>query len=280
MREILYADVVSAIERLCIQANTLLPRDVASALCDARGGTTAPAEGLALDVILENAALSRESGVPLCQDTGLVTVFADIGDVRIVGGTLSDAVNEGVRNAYSAHHYRNSVVRDPLYDRVNTRDNTPAILHTACVGGGSLTLTVMPKGCGAENMSRVAMLTPADGEQGVIDAVVETVRVAGGNPCPPVVIGVGLGGNLEYAPYLAKRALLRGVGTRHDDPRYAALEAELLRRVNALGVGANGWGGRATALGVHIATHPTHIAALPVAVALSCHSCRHATAVL
>jgi fumarate hydratase subunit alpha len=234
-----------------------------------------------LDRILENAEVSVREGIPLCQDTGTALVFLELGqDAHIVGGDLYNAVNEGVRQGYDEGYLRKSMVRQPHSARVNTKDNTPAVIYTDIVRGDKLKITVMPKGGGGENMTRLAMLTPARGRQGIIDFVVNAVDEAGSNPCPPVIVGVGIGGTAERTLMLAKRALLRKVGEPNPDAEVAELEKEILKRINNLGVGPMGYGGRVTALAVHIEVFPAHIASMPVAVNLQCHSARHKEAML
>jgi len=234
----------------------------------------------ALEQVVRNARIAREGKFPLCQDTGLAVVFVRVGqDVRVTGGSLEEAVQEGVRRGYREGYLRKSVVRDPLR-RENTGDNTPAVVHYRIVPGNGLEITLMAKGAGSENMSGVRMLTPADGAEGVKAFVVEQVRQAGANPCPPVIVGVGIGGTLERCALLAKEALLRPVGRRNPDPFYAEMEEELLTRINALGIGPQGFGGKVTALDVHIEAEPCHIASLPVAVNIQCHAARHATVML
>ena len=270
-------EIAHCVARLCVEANTVLPKPV----CELLGGAAqaepyAPArETLAL--IRRNAAIALDKRMPICQDTGMAVVYADVGqDVHIVGGALEHAVNAGVSRGYADGYLRKSVVSDPIR-RGNTGDNTPAVLHVRLVPGDRLTLTVAPKGFGSENMSRLRMLTPAEGLEGVKDFVLETVRLAGANPCPPMMLGVGVGGNFEQVACLAKEALVELRQGPHPDPFYAALENELLERVNALGIGPQGFGGRTTALSVRVKAAPTHIAGLPVAVNVGCHVTRHAS---
>ena len=279
MREINAGLITEAIARLCVEANRNLPGDVCAALHQAAHNETfAPARGI-LELLVRNEAIARDTQMPICQDTGMAIVFADVGqDVHIVGD-FEAAIHEGVRRGYVDGLLRKSVVADPLR-RVNTKDNTPAIIHTRLVPGDKVTLTVAPKGFGSENMSRLAMLTPAAGVEGVKAFVLETVRLAGANPCPPMVLGVGIGGDFEQVAELAKRALMVPLGESNPDPFYAALEQELLEAVNATGIGPQGFGGKTTCLGLHILQKPTHIAGLPVAVNVSCHVTRHATDVL
>ena len=279
MRELNASFITETIARLCVEANCNLPADVCCALhAAAQDEPFAPARDI-LDLLVKNEGIAREMQMPICQDTGMAVVFADVGqDVHIVGD-FESAIHEGVRRGYTDGLLRKSVVADPLR-RVNTKDNTPAIIHTRLVPGDKVTLTVAPKGFGSENMSRLAMLTPAAGVQGVKDFVLETVRLAGANPCPPMVLGIGIGGEFEQVAVLAKRALMVPLDEANPDPFYAALEQELLSAVNATGIGPQGLGGRTTCLGLHILAKPTHIAGLPVAVNVSCHVTRHASETL
>lgn len=278
MREIQASTVTEAVARLCIQACTVLPEDVKARIYDCQETETWPTARDILDVIIEN--FETNGPVPLCQDTGMACVFLEIGqDVHIVGGSLYDAVHQGVAQGYTDGLLRKSVVGDPLC-RVNTGDNTPAMIYTDIVPGDRLTVTVAPKGFGSENMSRIAMLKPADGIEGVKKFVLETVENAGPNACPPLTVGVGIGGTFDKAALLAKKALLRDMGVHHADPFYAQLEAELLDEINRLGIGPQGLGGKTTALWLSIETMATHIAGLPCAVNINCHSTRHAKEVL
>ena len=279
MREIPAALITETVARLCISANRHLPSDVACALQSAaQEEPFAPARDI-LDVLVRNAAIARDTQMPICQDTGMAVIFAEIGqDVRILGD-YEAAIHEGVRRGYGKGLLRKSVVGDPLR-RVNTGDNTPAILHTRLVPGDQVKLTVAPKGFGSENMSRLAMLPPSAGVEGVKNFVLETVKLAGANPCPPMVLGIGIGGDFERVAQMAKEALMLPLGQRHPDPYYAALEEELLRLVNRTGIGPQGLGGRTTCLGLHILAGATHIASLPVAVNVSCHVTRHESATL
>ncbi len=279
MREIQAGALTEAVRDLCIQANRILPPDVAQALREARQAEPFPPAQDLLELLLRNEGIARETGMPICQDTGMAVIFADVGQEVHILGDFEAAIHEGVRQGYTQGLLRKSVVRDPLR-RVNTGDNTPAILHTRLVPGDRVTLTVTPKGFGSENMSRLSMLTPAQGVEGVKDFVLDTVRRAGANPCPPMVLGIGIGGDFEQVAEMAKRALMLPLGQSHPDPYYAALEAELLDAVNETGIGPQGLGGRTTCLGLHILASPTHIAGLPVAVNVSCHVTRHQTAVL
>ena len=281
MKEIEARDVTSTVARLCKEANFFLGEDILAALRKAREEEEAPVARQILDQILENADIAAGEEMPLCQDCGLAIVFLQVGqEVHISGGDLYQAVDEGVRQGYAEGYLRKSAVRQPFSARVNTKDNTPAIIHTEIVPGDQLKITVAPKGGGAENMSRFAVLKPAQGRQGVVDFVVSAVEEAGSNPCPPTIVGVGIGGSAEKAMLLAKRALLRKVGEPSPDEEVAELEKELLQRINATGVGSGGVGGRITSLAVHVETFPAHIASLPVAVNLQCHSARHKEAVL
>ena len=267
--------IAEATARLYRQINTELRPDVRRAIADARESEGSPVARDILAALLENEQISRADGIPLCQDTGLAVAFVDMGNrVVVAGGTVQDAIDEGIRRAATAHPLRASTLRTPL-GRVNAGDNTPAIVHLEQVEGDELTIHLLAKGGGAENMSRVVMLTPSAGREGVLGAIVETVRQAGANPCPPIIVGVGLGGNFERSALLAKRALLRDLGEPHPDPELAALEREALDRVNALGIGPQGLGGRTTALAVLVEQAPCHIASLPLAVNLECHSHRH-----
>ncbi len=280
MREIPVSEIVRTVRELCIRANSHLPEDVCAAVRRARQVEESPVGQSILGDVEENFTFARARGLPICQDTGMAVVFCDLGqEVRITGGLLSEAVNRGVSLGYTEGHLRCSVVADPLR-RVNTGDNTPAVLHLRLVEGDRLTITVAPKGFGSENMASLSMLKPSVTAEQVEDTIVEAVSRAGSNPCPPVIVGVGLGGDFELAALLAKRALLRPLDEENPDPYYAAMEARILEKVNRLGIGPQGLGGRVTALGVHIIPHPTHIAGLPCAVNLNCHVARHATAVL
>ena len=279
VREIQAEDITSTIRRLCIEANTILEDDVTEAFKKASEKEESPVGKDIFRQLLENAKIAKEEGVPLCQDTGMVVVFIEMGqDIHIVGGDLNQAINEGVRQGYRDGYLRASSL-DPLV-RKNFGDNTPAIIHVEIVPGENFKLTVIPKGFGGENMSRVALLTPASGIEGIKEFVLRTVDEAGANPCPPGIIGVGIGGTLEKAAFIAKKSLLRPIGQRHPDPQIAILEEELLDKINRLGIGPQGLGGTVTALDVHIETYPTHIASLPVAVNIQCNCHRHKEAVL
>ena len=279
MREISAEQITQVVRRLCIEANCHLPQDMKGRIeaCRAQEGWE-PAREI-LDRIVENYRIADENSRPICQDTGMACVFLKVGQDVHITGDIREAVDEGVRQGYGEGYLRKSVVRDPL-DRVNTGDNTPAMLYYELVPGGQLEITVAPKGFGSENMSQIKMLKPSDGLQGVKDFIRRVVEEAGPNPCPPIVVGVGIGGTFDKAAYLAKRALLRPVDRRSDEPFYAKLEDELLDEINTLGVGPQGFGGRTTALAVNIEHCPTHIAGLPVAVNINCHVTRHKTEVL
>jgi len=273
--------VTAAIARLFQEANFFLPEDILNALKQGRKNEESSLAQQTLDSILENAKMAREEQLALCQDCGVAVVYLELGqDAHITGGDLYQAVNEGVRQAYDKGYLRKSMVNQPYSARINTKDNTPAVIHTDIVPGDKLKIIVMPKGGGSENMSRLFMLTPADGRQGVIDCVVRAVDEAGSNPCPPVIVGVGVGGTAEKAMALAKKALIRPIGEANTNAENAELEKELLRRVNALGIGPEGFGGRTTALDVHVETFPAHIASMPLAVNLQCHAARTKEAIL
>jgi fumarate hydratase subunit alpha len=281
MREIGYKQITETVSRLFQEACVYLPEDVLAAIKRARENESSPVARDVLDRILKNAEIAAKEGIPLCQDTGTAVVFVELGqEVHITGGDLYSAINEGVRQGYTQGYLRKSLVRQPFSARVNTKDNTPAMIYTDVVPGDNLRIIAMTKGAGSENMSRLAMLPPAQGRQGIIDFVVKAVDEAGSNPCPPVIVGVGIGGTAEKALLLAKRALLREVGKPGLDAETAELEGEILRKVNNLGIGAMGYGGRITALAVHVETSPTHIGSMPVAVNLQCHSDRHKEVIL
>ena len=280
MRTVPAEAITAALRDLCIKVNYQMGADMLAALKRAHAAEESAIGRTVLARLLENARVAREEWFPICQDTGTAVVFMDLGqDVHVTGGDVQSAVDEGVRQGYRDGYLRASVVRAPL-DRQNTGDNTPAIVYTRIVPGDRITLSLLAKGAGCDNMSRLAMLTPADGREGVIEFVTRTIADAGPNPSPPLVVGVGCGGTFEQAALLAKRALLRPVGAPSPDPGAAALEAELLGRINDLGIGPGGFGGRVTALAVHVEQHPTHIASLPVAVNLDCHSHRAGQTVL
>ena len=279
MREISSERITEVVRRLCIEANCVLPEDVKACIAScAQSEPWAPAQGI-LEQITENYTIAERQRQPICQDTGMACVFLEVGQEVHITGDLSAAVHEGVRQGYRDGYLRKSVVRDPLR-RVNTGDNTPAVIYYDIVPGDGVKITVGPKGFGSENMSQSKMLKPSDGETGVKDFVVKVVEEAGPNPCPPIVVGVGIGGTFDKAALLAKRALMRPMTERNGDPFYEAMEGELLERINALGIGPQGFGGQTTALAVNIEAAPTHIAGLPVAVNINCHVTRHKTEVI
>ena len=275
MRELAASQITDVVERLCIEACQYLPEDVKTAIRQCRKEEDwAIAQGV-LDNIIENFEIAEREQVPICQDTGMACVFLEIGqDVHIAGGDLREAVDEGVRRGYENGYLRKSVVKDPVR-RGNTGDNTPAMLYTEIVPGEQIRVTVAPKGLGSENMSAVRMFKPSAGIEGIKDFILETVEAAGPNPCPPIVIGVGIGGTFDKAALLAKKALLRDLGSKNPDPYYAELEEEMLEKVNCLGIGPQGFGGRTTAIGLNIETLPTHIAGMPCAININCHVTRH-----
>lgn len=279
MRELSVQMITETVERLCIEANCHLPLDMKERIRASWESENWPAAKEILEQIIQNFEIADQENQPICQDTGMACVFLKIGQDVHVSGDVNEAVNEGVRRGYAKGYLRKSVVRDPL-DRVNTGDNTPAAVYYELVPGDRVEVTVAPKGFGSENMSRIKMLRPSDGLQGVKDFVLETVAQAGPNPCPPIVVGVGIGGTFDKAAYLAKKALLRPVDVPSSDPFYAQLERELLGSINDLGIGPQGLGGKTTALAVNIEHFPTHIAGLPVAVNINCHVTRHQTEVL
>lgn len=279
MRTIAATLIRDTVARLCVEANQTLSPDLENALRQAAESEPWALAQSTLNTLCENLDAARETGLPICQDTGMACVFCEIGQDVHIDGDFEAAVNAGVAKGYTEGFLRKSVVRDPIR-RGNTGDNTPAVLHVRLVPGDRVKITVAPKGFGSENMSRLAMLKPSDGEEGVKQFVLDTVRQAGPNPCPPIVVGVGIGGTFERAALLAKQALLRPVGSHHPDPYYASMEQELLQKINAIGIGPQGFGGRTTALGLQIETFPTHIAGMPVAVNISCHVTRHKEAVL
>lgn len=279
MREIKASLITESVKKLCIDANCHLDNDVKNCICKFHSEETWGQAKEILERIIENYEIADNMNQPVCQDTGVACVFLKIGQDVHIDGDLTEAVNEGVRQGYDEGYLRKSVVRDPL-DRVNTGDNTPAMLYTELVPGDKIEITVAPKGFGSENMSKIAMLRPSDGVEGVKEFVVNAVEAAGPNPCPPIVVGVGIGGTFDKAAYLAKKALLRPLDERNDVEFYRELEEELLEKINALGIGPQGFGGRTTALAVNIEQFPTHIAGLPVAVNINCHVTRHKSEVI
>jgi fumarate hydratase subunit alpha len=281
VRDIDAKEVTKTVARLFSEANFFLTDDVLAAIKKARDTEESTVAKEVLEKIIKNADIAANEQIALCQDCGAAVVFLELGqEVHITGGDLVAAVNEGVRQAYDKGYLRKSMVNKPFSARINTKDNTPAIIYTDVVQGDKLKIIAVPKGGGAENMTRLFMLTPAAGRQGVIDSVLKAVDEAGSNPCPPIIVGVGIGGTAEKTVLLAKRALLRKVGEHNPDPEYAELEKELLTKVNGLGIGPMGYGGRTTALAVNVEVFPSHIASMPMAVNLNCHSSRHKEAVL
>ncbi len=280
MREIEAAQITEVVERLCVEANEHLPEDVKCAIRDCRAREDGTIAQGVLDDIIENFEIADRECVPVCQDTGMACIFLEIGqDVHIIGGDLTEAVDEGVRRGYERGYLRKSVVKDPVR-RGNTGDNTPAMLYTEIVPGEQIRITAGPKGFGSENMSAIRMFKPSAGLQGIKDFILETVEAAGPNPCPPMVVGVGIGGTFDKAALLAKKALMRPLDSSHEDPFYAELEEEMLEKINRLGIGPQGFGGRTTAIGLNIETLPTHIAGMPCAINISCHVTRHKTEVI
>ena len=275
MREVSEKEISDAVRALFIEANYRLPDDARALICECAKRESDPLAKSILKTLDDNLEAARELDIPICQDTGMAVLFAEIGCDVHINGDFELAVNDGVRRAYEDGYLRKSVVRAPMYDRVNTGDNTPAIIHTRLVPGDKIHLTAAPKGFGSENMSAVKMFTPSASEADIIDFVKETVKRAGSNPCPPIVVGVGIGGTFEYAALLAKRALARDVSSRNADEKFAELEEKMLSEINTLGIGPQGFGGDTTALAVNIETYPTHIAGLPVAVNINCHVARH-----
>ncbi len=280
MREISEKQISDTVRELFISACYKLPGDTEALVHKAAEGERNPLAKSILGSMENNLDAAKELNIPICQDTGMAVLFAEVGTDVHITGDFEAAVNDGVRRAYEDGYLRKSVVRCPLYDRVNTNDNTPAIIHTRLVSGDKIKLTAAPKGFGSENMSKIKMFTPSATEQDIIDFVVDTVKTAGSNPCPPVVVGVGIGGTFEYAAYLAKRALARDVSSVTENPKYAELEGKMLKEINKLDIGPQGFGGDTTALAVKIETYPTHIAGLPVAVNINCHVARHKEAVI
>ena len=280
MKELPVNVIVDLTAKLCIEANYYLNDDIKKALTDSLAHEESPVGKSTLATMLENVDIAKNEQMPICQDTGMTVVFCEIGmDVHITDGDLTDAINEGVRKGYEKGYLRKSVVKDPI-NRINSGDNTPAVIHYSIVQGERVKITVAPKGFGSENMSALTMLTPADGIEGVKKFIVTTISNGGGNPCPPIIVGAGIGGTMEKCALLAKQALLRPLGSVHPDPFWQGIEADLLTEINNLGIGPAGFGGITTALGVHIETFGTHIAGLPVAVNIGCHVTRHAEGTL
>lgn len=280
MREISVKDIISTVKDLCIDANYNLGDDVEKALKEGYQKEESPTSKETLGQILENINIAKEGEFPLCQDTGFAVIFVDMGDqVFVKDGNLFEAINEGVRQGYKEGYLRKSILGDPI-ERKNTGDNTPAVIHMNVVKGDKLKIIVAPKGGGSENMSEVKMMKPSDGVEGVKEFVIDMVRRSGSNPCPPIIVGVGIGGTFEKCAEMAKRALLRPVGSQNPNPFYANLEKELLEKVNKSGIGPQGFGGRVTALAVHVETYPCHIASFPAAVNIQCHADRHKEAII
>ena len=276
-----FQTVVEAVSKLCGDAAVKLPSDVLDSLRSCAARESRPLAQSFFKQYLENAEIAETENMPLCQDTGFAVFFVEYGeDVKVDGDGLAAAINAGVRDGYAQYYLRKSIVEEPLFERKNTKDNTPAVIHFTPVPGDSIKIVLAPKGGGSENMSALKMMKPSDGRSAVVDFVVNSVKNAGGNPCPPVIVGVGIGGTFEKCAQIAKKALLRKVGSPNPDPRYAELEAEILEKINATGVGSQGLGGDITALAVHVEYFPCHIASLPVSVNLNCHAARHAEVTL
>ena len=281
MREINVKEITNTVEKLCIESCYYLPQDVKKALEDAMEKEESPLGKEILSDILKNQQIARTKNVPICQDTGLAVIFLELGqDVRLAGGDLNEAINEGGRRGYIKGYLRSSAVDDPFIARKNTGDNTPAIIHTKIVSGDKIKLIFAPKGGGSENMSALAMLKPSDGIKGIKKFILDTVEKAGSNPCPPIIVGIGIGGTIEKTTLIAKQSLLRKVGEHNPNPCIAELEKELLEEINKLGIGPQGFGGRTTALAVNIETFPAHIASMPVAINIQCHAARHQEAII
>ena len=280
MKEIKQEEIIQAVKELCIQANYELPEDVQQALHHACQEEDSMLGKQTLSILEDNAMIAKTSRMPICQDTGMACLFVEIGQDVHIQGSLQEALQEGVRQGYQEGYLRKSIVDDPVFERRNTQDNTPAYIHYDIVEGNQLKIIVAPKGFGSENMSQVKMLKPSDGVEGIKDFVLKVVEEAGPNACPPMVIGVGIGGTFDYVTYLAKKAMLRKIGTHHLDKQYQQLEEELLEKINQTGIGPAGYGGKITALSLNIETYPTHIAGMPVAVSICCHVARHKEVIL
>jgi len=281
MREIKASKITEVVKKLCMDANFYLPEDVVKVIKESKEKEESQTGKDIFDMILQNIEISKNEKMPLCQDTGFAVFFIELGqEVHIADGDFVDAINEGVRQGYKEGYLRKSIVDDPVIDRINTKDNTPAVIYTDIVPGDKVKIAFAPKGGGSENMSTVKMMKAADGIEGVKDFVVEFVKNAGGNPCPPTIVGIGLGGTFDKVAQIAKKALLRPMGSRNPNPKFAEVEKELLERINKTGVGPMGLGGRITAMDVHIETYPCHIATMPVAINIQCHCCRHKEAVI
>lgn len=275
MRQIKASDITNAVKSLFISLNCEISDDITQALINAKENEISDTAKLVLDTLIKNNEIAATEQIPLCQDTGMAILFVEYGDKVTIQGDFTDAINQGVAQAYTEGYLRKSVVADPVFERNNTGDNTPAVIHTQIVSGENLIITAIAKGFGSENMSQIKMLSPSQGVQGVKDFVLDTVRQAGPNPCPPIIVGVGIGGTFEQAALLSKKATARRVNSKNSDPRYSALEKELLNEINKLGIGPAGLSGSTTALKVNIEHAPTHIASIPVAVNICCHACRH-----
>ncbi len=276
MRELSVSTIVETVAGMCEEANIYLGEDVSGALKRSLEVEESPTGKEVLKQLIENLEIAKNEQIPICQDTGFAVFFVELGqEVHLVGGTLEEAINAGVRKGYTDGYLRKSIVKDPLFDRTNTGDNTPAVIYTDIVPGDKVKISFAPKGGGSENMSAIKMLKPADGEEGLVDFVVNQVKTAGPNPCPPIVVGVGIGGTFDRVAVLAKKALFRPVGQPHPDSKYAELEQKILDKINNLGVGPQGFGGRVSALAVHIETYPSHIASMATAVNINCHASRH-----
>ena len=281
MREVNVKNLIPIVKKLCIDANYYMGEDVIAKIKEFKEKEESPTAISVLDILLENYELADKEQMPICQDTGIAVVFVELGqDVHMIGGDFTEAINEGVRQGYKDGYLRKSMVDDPIIDRINTKDNTPAIIYTEIVPGDKIKITIAPKGGGSENMSEVKMMKAADGIEGVVDFVVDRISRSGGNPCPPIVVGVGLGGNFEQSALLSKKSLLRSLTEKNPDPKWAEVEKEILTKINNLGIGPQGLGGRTTALAVHILSKPCHIASMPVAVNVQCHAARHKSAVI
>jgi fumarate hydratase subunit alpha len=281
MREVDVKEIIPVVKKLCIDANYYMGEDVIAKIKELKAKEESSTAKSVLEILLENYELAEKEQMPICQDTGVAVCFIEVGqDVHLTGGDFVEAINEGVRQGYKDGYLRKSMVGDPIIDRINTKDNTPAIIYTDIVPGDKIKITIAPKGGGSENMSEVKMMKAADGIEGVVDFVVDRISRSGGNPCPPIVVGVGLGGNFEQSALLSKKSLMRSLTEKNPDPKWAEVEAEILEKVNNLGIGPQGLGGRTTALGVHILAKPCHIASMPVAVNVQCHAARHKTTVI
>lgn len=276
MKVVPFDTIVSEVKKLCLTANYNLPQDVKLAFKNSLESEESPLGKSILNQCIENAEIAQKEKLPICQDTGFAIFFVKYGKINIEGGNIYDAINEGVRQGYQEGYLRKSIVKDPLFDRENTSDNTPAIIHVDLVENDNLEITFTPKGGGSENKGRLKMMQPADGENAITDFVIETIRLAGGSTCPPTIVGIGIGGNFEHVAYLAKKALLRPIGQHHPNKKYAELEKRILTKINATGTGPQGLGGRTTSFWVNIETFPCHIASMPVAINLNCHAARHA----